>query len=482
MPETIPQNIHPINFAVNAYKGRSRLESSERILNFYAEPTPLDSPFKAAAIFNTPGLLSWAESNNYNPIYGVLVMGNYLYVIIGLTLYQISTTKIITALGTLGTTPNVVMMTQNGIQLTILTSTGQSYYYDSSSNIFGQITNVNYQLSGSVDSSDGYTIFSVQNSGQFFISALRDTTSYSALDFATAEALSDDIVRIVVYNRQLFIFGTNSIEVWYDTGNLTFPFQRIDGVLIERGLGAKFSTAIEVDGIYFIGDDGIIYRTRGYSLQRISTFAIEQAITNYSTFQDASAFIYTQAGHKFYCITFPSAKKTWVYDITTELWSERGSLDATQTSIQQWICQYHAYFNNTNIVNGTMNGKLYELDLNTYTEDGIPIIAQARSATQFDSYNYKFIDKLGLMMDFGVGVDGSGQGINPLLMMRYSIDGGYTWSNETTASIGDIGVYPQEVFWDRLGKCRSIIFEITISDPVKRTILGGYMKVKEGAF
>src|SRR5258708_4584922 len=120
----------------------------------------------------------------------MLVMGNFLYVVIGLTLYQISTTKIITALVTLGTTPNVVMMIQNGIQLTILTSTGQSYYYDSSTNTFGQIININYQLSSSVDTSDGYTIFSVQNSGQFFISALRDTTSYSALDFATAEALS----------------------------------------------------------------------------------------------------------------------------------------------------------------------------------------------------------------------------------------------------------------------------------------------------
>lgn len=475
-------NIHPINFAVNAYKGRSRLASSERLLNFYAEPTPVDSPFKAATIFNTPGCVSWLQFDIFNPIYGMLVMGDFLYVVNGLTLYKVDVNKSYTNIGTLGTTPGSVMMTQNGYQLTILTEVGTSYYYNVTTNTFGQITDGDYVDAGSVDTLDNYTVFSVQDSGQFFISALNNTTSYSALDYATAQAVSDNIVRVVVYNRHLYIFGTNSIEVWYDTGNATFPFQRVDGALVQRGLGAKFSTAIEVDGIYWLGEDGVFYRTKDYYPQRISTYAIENEIATYTTTSDAISFFYTQAGHKFYCTTFPAANKTWVYDTTTDLWHERGSLNGAQTTVEEWSSIYYANFAGAHIVNTSASGKLCELDLDTYTEDGVPIISQAISCTQFENYNYKFIDKLGIMMDFGVGIDGSGQGINPEIMMRFSIDGGYTWSNETTASIGDIGVYPTELFWNRLGKCRSIIFELTISDPVKRTILGGYLKTKEGAF
>lgn len=480
-------HIHPINFAINAYVARSGLMSSEKIRGFFAEPTPKDAPFKAAVIYNTPGLDTWLDFQEdfmeFNPVYGLQVMGDYLYVVFGLNLYKVSKTKTVTLLGTLGTTPASVQMTENGVQLTILTVGGASYYYDNSSNTFAQITSPNYQLASSVTTLDGYTVFSVVDSGEWFISALRDTTTYSALDRATAEALSDNIVRIVTFNRQLYIFGTNSIEIWYNTGNVTFPFQRVDGVLIERGLGAAGSTAIEMDGIYWIGEDKKVYRTRNYIPEVISTFAIEYQLSQLNRTDDLVSFIYTEAGHKFYMITSPSGHRTWKFDISTELWGEDGSLNIAQNEVQEWICQHQAFFDGLNIVNGRTSGKLYNLNINTYSEDGVPIIRQAISCTQFEnSYNYKFIDRLALMMDFGVGIDGNGQGYMPKVMMRFSIDGGKTWSNETMAYIGEIGLYETELYWERLGKCRSIIIEITISDPVKATIISGYLKTKEGAF
>jgi len=476
------QKIKQINFAVNAYQSRSSIASSERLLNLYGEQSPNDSPFKVATVFNIPGYQLWNDFEVGSPVYGFQVMSDNLYVVIGLTLYQITATKTVTELGQLGTTPGPVEMTENGVQLTILTAQGSSYYYNALTNTFGQITSVNYQLSSSVTSLDGYTIFSVANSGEFFISALRDTTTYSALDVATAEALSDNIVRICTFNRQLYIFGTQSIEIWYNTGNVNFPFQRIDGALIQRGLGAKASVAIEMSGLYWIGEDKCVYTTSSYLPEKISTFAIDNILTSCDRIDDASAYIYTQAGHKFYVLTLPSANKTLVFDLITGLWHERGSLNNNGTSIGKWNCQYNVLFSNLNIVNGRQDGKLYFLDLNTYTEDGLTIIREAISATQFDNYNYETIDRLALMMDFGVGVDGNGQGVDPQIMMTFSIDGGYTWSQETQASLGVIGQYPQELFWDRLGQARSIIIKLRISDPVKTTIVAAYMKIKGGAF
>jgi hypothetical protein len=59
-------------------------------------------------------------------------------------------------------------------------------------------------------------------------------------------------------------------------------------------------------------------------------------------------------------------------------------------------------------------------------------------------------------------------------MLRWSDDGGHTWSNEHWAVLGKIGVYQQRVFWRRLGmteKIRDRVYEVSGSDPIKIAII-----------
>lgn len=468
-----------IQFGVNSYQALSGIMSSERLVNLYAEIAPPQSPFRGMLV-GTPGLKEWKDLGQFEPIYGSIVLGNFMYVVCGLNVYKISKTKTTTLIGTLGGTPDRVMMTNNRTQITILTSNGDSYYYDTGTDTFAKITDADYQSASSVTTLNGYTIFSVLESDQFFISALNDTTSYSALDFATAESLPDNLVRVFAINNELWLFGDTTIEIWGNTGNATFPFERIRGTYIEVGTQAKYSVVNDQEGIFWLGDDNSIYQGIGYQAKRISTNPIEYAIDGYSTKSDAFASFYIQEGHRFYCLTFPSVDKTWCYDTTTGLWHERSSRNPTTLETERWLINSLSYFAGLNLVGDKNTGKIYELDLDTYTEDGTEIIAEVITATVFKGFARMHSNRLTLIMDTGVGIDGSGQGDDPQIMLQTSSDGGKTYSEEMWQPIGPIGTYETEVSWLKVGYGRSLISKIRISDPVRRRFVAALLDQEVG--
>lgn len=471
------KKIQEVNFAINSYQARSGLMSSERLVNMYAELTPAQSPFKVA-LYGTPGLKIWLDFQNFDPVYGCIIMGGDLYIVIGLTVYKVDTNKNITNLGTLTTTPAKVMMTENGTQVTILTDSGKAFVATSST--LTEITDPDYKTSKSVTTSNGYTIFTEEESNQWFISDLNDSTSYNPLNFASAESQPDNLVRAFGYQNEVWLFGERTTEIWYNSGNPDFPFDRINGAFIDRGCAAKFSVGSNERAIYWLGDDRIVYRTQGYNPVRISTHPIEAEIESYPRIDDAFADFYTQEGHEFYCLTFPSANKTWCYDTTTRLWHERESRNPSTLMQEEWRVGCNVFFAGLNLVGDSKSGILYELDLDTYTENGEPIIREAISATQFRNFSETSFDRFVLIMDTGVGIDGEGQGDEPEIILQTSTDGGKIFDNELKQPLGAIGNYETEVYWTRVGYGRSIITKIKISDPIKIAIIGSYLLYEAG--
>lgn len=469
----------PINFAIQSYKARSGLASAERVVNLYAEENPPQSGSKVS-LFRTPGVTSWKNVGINYQIYGMIVVVEDLYVVCGVTLFKIDTNKVVTNIGSMPVAPGRVMMTENGTQVTILVESGLAWYYDIPSTTFAQITDGDYQLANSVTTLDGYTIFTKKDSQTFFWSQNLDTRVYAALDNAAAAGESDNLTTCLNYKQQLILLGTRSTEIWYDTGNNTIVFQRIDGALIKKGTNAKYTAVADVTGVYWLGNDKIVYNATNYSPQRISTYGVEKAIESYATIDDAYAFIYVQEGHRFYCLTFPSEGATWVYDVTTGLWHERESLTIISMLPGSWIANNSASFNNVILV-GDRNetGEIYELDLENKTENGRTITWLATSATQFDNYKRLAANKFILWMNTGVGIDGSGQGSDPEVMMKTSVDGGKTWSNELWMPIGEIGSYLTEVWWDQVDFGRNLLIQISGSDPVVIAIIGAFLELTQ---
>ena len=286
---------------------------------------------------------------------------------------------------------------------------------------------------------------------------------------------------MIADHRELWLFGESTTEVWFDSGDVDFPFSRIDGAFMEVGCSAAASVAKIDNSIYWLGNDergnGTVWRANGYTPSRLSTHAIEHQLSTYSRIDDAKAFAYQQAGHSFYVLTFPTANRTWAYDVATGLWHERAWHDSAGIQ-HRHRANCFASFAGRLLVGDWENGNIYALDLDTYTDNG-DAIHRIRVSPHISHPDYRWLFFASLQVDLesGVGLV-EGQGSDPQAMLQWSDDGAHTWSNERWASIGAMGHYKCRTAWNRLGKSRDRVFRLSITDPVKVIILGASADVR----
>jgi len=493
----------------SSYVARSVNAADNRMVNLFPEAIP-EGGKEPGFLNRAPGLRLLANMGD-GPIRGLWSFGSYAYAVSGDTLYKISSTYAATALGLIsGTGP--VSMSDNGTQL-FVAANPNGYIYNATTNVFAQITDPDYPGAVTVGYLDGYFVFNEPNSQKVWVTSLLDGTQVDPLDFASAEGSPDGLVAVMVDHREAWLFGTNSVEVWYDAGLADFPLQRIQGAFNEIGCAAAYSVAKLDNGLFWLGADargkGIVYRSNGYTGQRISTHAVEWQIQQYSNLSDAVGYTYQQDGHAFYVLNFPTADTTWVYDVSTQVWHERAGFSLGDFTRHRGNCQ--VAFNGEIIVGDYQNGNIYAFDLNVYADNGdIQKWLRSWRALPTGQNNLKRTAQHSLQLDAEAGVGLTGidptevgdlsallteagldllteygstittsvtttEGVIPRVMLRWSDDGGHTWSNEHWTSMGKLGVYGQRVIWRRLGmtqKLRDRVYEISGTDPVKIAIMG----------
>lgn len=454
-------------------------QSAQRSVNCYLEKTERGGRTEWT-LYGTPGLILRATLGN-GPIRGQLAYGAYDYVVSGNTVYRMTTGYASTSLGTLSTASGRVSMACNGTQILIVDGTA-GYIITLSSGALTTIADVDFPNGVTWCAYlDSYFIVGGNGTGSFYISNLADGSTWVGTEFASAEGDPDFVTAGIVDHRELFLFGSNSGEIWVNTGNADFPIERSGNAFMETGIAAPHSLVKADNTIFWLGGDargqGIIWRANGYSPVRISTHAVEFAIQNYSTISDAFAYTYQIEGHLFYVLTFPTADATWVYDVASDEWHEW--LAWSNGAFKRHRSNSYAFFNGAHLVGDYENGKLYELDLDTYTDNGDTIKRLRRSLADDNDLNRVFYHSLNVDMETGVGL-ATGQGSDPLMMLRFSNDRGNTWSNELTATVGRIGEYGARCKWHRLGSGRSRVWELTMTDPVKFYVYGGVIEATGG--
>ncbi len=470
-----------IPFVGPAYTDRSVNVNAQRCVNLFPEINDAGGK-NNVVLYGTPGLELFVNVSA-NPVRGMYAFKDYLYVVSYNKFYEIRADGVVTEKGTLSTTSGRVSMADNGNQLMIVDG-AYGYIYDASNNTFQQIGDPDFPGANQVVFLDGYFIINKPNTGSFMISALYDGTSWNALDIATAEGDPDNLVALVNDHRQLWLFGKYSTEVFYNSGNADFPFERISGVFIEWGCVAPWSVAKLDNSIFWLAQNkygqGVVVRADGYQPRIISTRAIEYQIAQYSTISDAFAFAYMDEGHAFYVLTFPTGNATWVYDAATGMWHERSSYN-----VGRWRVESYAYFNGFHMVGDFSNGNIYKMKMDVYSENGATIERIRTTRHIFDGdYVNVFHHRLQVDMETGVGL-ASGQGSDPQAMLDWSDDGGHTWSSEVWGGIGSVpvggtGEYKKRLVWRRLGRSRDRIYRLKITDPVKVVIIGASLEVERG--
>jgi hypothetical protein len=334
-----------------------------------------------------------------------------------------------------------------------------------------------------LDYIDGYFVVGVAGSMSAYASNLYDGTTWNALATSPISASPDPIQCVFNLHQQLWIIKTHTSEVWYDAGIATsagFPFNRQSGAVVDYGTVAPWSVARGDNGIFFLASArnndtgeivGVVEITGGVP-QIISTSAIAYQIGQFATVSDAFGYCYTENGHTFYVLTFPSANATFVYDASTLMWHERSTWTGSPYVIGRHVGNCYAHFNGAHLVGDYASGNIYRMASGLYTDNGQPIVAMRTAQVLFDNQGFEGIAIQRLVVDCEMGVGGGAS-------LSWSKDGGHTWSNEHAASLGAVGQYGSRLVWRKLGYfSNGFIPRLTISDPCKRVILGAYAEVE----
>ncbi len=352
----------------SSYVIRSVNAADNRMVNLYPEVVA-EGGKEPAYLQRCPGLVLKATVGT-GPIRGLYSLYQYLYVASGSEFYRVDSSYEATKIGDItGTGP--VSMADNGTQIFIACNP-DGFIYNTDTQAFAQITDEDFPGAVTVGYLDGYFVFNEPDSQRVWVTQLLDGLSIDRLDFASAEGSPDGLVSLIIDHREAWLFGTNSVEVWYNAGEVDFPLSRIQGAYNEIGCIAPYSVAKMDNSVFWLGADargqGIVYRANGYQGQRISTHAVEFAIQQYGNLADAVGYTYQQDGHTFYVLNFTDADTTWVYDAATGSWHERAAF--RNGDFKRHRANNQARFNGKPNVGDFENGKIYQYSLDVYSDAG----------------------------------------------------------------------------------------------------------------
>jgi len=344
--------------------------------------------------------------------------------------------------------------------------------------IFGQITDPAFLPASRIAFIEGWLIFSEPATRTFFTNAATPYTLLFAGSFyALKDSSTDNLMTLHENNRELWLIGERTSEVWYNAGNPNFAFARIPAIGPQIGCAATHSISRLGNDLVWLGRNeqgqNIVVMQQNYSWKRISTHAVDHSIASFDVVSDAIGYTYEEDGHWFYVLTFPTADITWVYDGKSEMWHKRLSYNPTQGMYHRHLSNSYCELSDVRLVGDYQNGNIYQMSRKYYSDNGAPLRCKRRAPHVWKKQNRKRIFHGWLQVEFtpGVGLQ-TGQGSSPQAMLRWSNDGGFTWSNEHWTTIGAAGQTKNRAIWRRLGRTRDRIYELNYSDPTQRDIIG----------
>ncbi len=316
---------------------------------------------------------------------------------------------------------------------------------------------------------DGYLV--AQTLKQIHFSNPVDTTEWSALDFFTAESRPDDNVALQVAFEEVTIFGTESIDVYFNDG--VSPFSILDGGFKEKGCIAPDSVARDDEIFFFLSSDKEVTILAGRTLENIGK-AIGKEIQGYDVVEDAVGNIVKMFGKKFYVLSFPTEQKTWAFRIDQGSWTPWSFWNSYANVREAFRMRCYCYVPdwNKHLIGDSRTGRIYEWHPDFFDDDGREI--RLERLTGHIDHGDQSIEKIchGLYFKLKRGVNTT---ITPntregklLIKFRTNNEG---WSNERTVSLGFDGDTKVNKFIKRLGRYHVRQWSFVHTDPTPFTLI-----------
>lgn len=453
---------------------QSVIADAERTMNWYLETAQSKNAKSPMALFPTPGYqVDYQLPDAVGR--GSCNAGGRTFFVLGATLFEIEADGTFTARGTVAIDQYPARLFYNGQvggQIGI-SSGGNFYTLILATNAFAQ------QLTGTCTMAAyaaGFFFAFSLTTGKVLLSALNDGTNWSGGAFMQRELLADPWQCIFTdANNLLWLIGTESFEVRYNTGVGTQPWAPLSGLEGLYGIVSPFAFTRTPFGNFWVsatqhGSGELVFST-GSVPQPVRSYAFSTAVSTYladTGLAGTELLSYQEAGHSFVIVHVPAVPATWAWDATEENMAERGVWNPNLGRFDLWMPRVQQLAFGKQLVAGWTGSQICQMGVEFSTEfDGVTGIVRERTTPGFTSEHARQpIDQLELLMDVGVTPLQLGQGSNPTITLRQSVDGGRTYGNERSASVGRIGEYRRRVYWQQLGAPSDVVLRVRVSDPV----------------
>lgn len=469
--------IVPINFGIQSNPGRYGHDGTGTLTNCYAEARGNEGK-SPVTIYASQGLKLFAnEASATKGTRGLFPFGDSLYWVVDRQLRKVDTTgtdtfiggladdgKVSIARNTKSEFPQIVFATKNGLRLLL------------ENDVLGPISDVDLPPPIDVDFLGGYLLYLLP-SGVLYYSEINDAGNIDALNFIEAEADPDGGKALRVIGNYAYVFGDKTVQPFQNTGGTDNPLTPLLGGLVQRGCLAG-GTVTEFDNsALWVSDDSTVVRLNGSIAQKISTHDIDDLIRNEPDPDNMIGDRFAMQGHEFYILSGTNFTK--IYDAATGLWH-----DGKSSGLARWRRQCIAPFAGKWICGDKDNGNLYEIDGDTFNENGEDFLCELVSPTVHNFPNR--LEYNSVWCDFATGFGLNSTDVHdsdPQVTLQFSDDGGYTWSNARTQSLGKIGRHDVRVKFNRLGTDRhkGRVFRLRVSAHVVRAFIGAAADVQEVA-
>lgn len=456
-----------MQFVGPSYVLDGRKASAQRSVNLYL--SALEAGGKASFIMEqVPGLITRLSIGG--ACRGAIEAAGRCFAVFGSGLFEIYSDWTRELRGTLSTSTGALSMDYGLFQLVIVDG-DHGYTLGLSSNTFAQIADADFPGADTVRFISNYFVLTRARDGQQFNwTAINDASDIDALEFASSEYLPDDLVTHCVLNNELWLFDEKSTSVYFLSGAENV-FQRNNGATMEVGVLSARSAVKTDSSLMFLGRDmnggGMVYRTEGYRMVRVSTQAIEEALAASTDMTKAVAYTYQMNGRTFYCLNAPGLSSTWCYEISTGTWHERCDMDEFG-QFKAGRVTHHAYAFGKHLGFGS-DGAVYEMSPGHFMNGSDELVCERTSPSQaVPTLDRQTFSEFILDVTTGQAESGS-----PSVELSWSNNGGLTFGDPVLQSLGAIGQYFARLVWRRLGIARDRVWRLRFSGNARFSIING---------
>jgi hypothetical protein len=486
------QSSKPFSLVGASYRSQSPNASSQSTMNWYPEVIEDEqSGVSTVALYPTPGTAVFI--NKGNKTRGSVPYKGRMFFTSDDTLYEGFANGTATALGPVGNDGNPVSYAPGGDQIAVC-SAGLLYVLTVSTSTLSAAVAVGLPIISYIDFCDGYFVALVADSNQFQISSLFDAATWDPIDKGVVSVFAGNVKALKVDHREIWLLGDLASTVYYDSGNANFPFEvNPSAGVIEQGIAAPLSLVKLDNTLFWIGSNApgsaMVWRAAGYTPQRVSNHALEFAMQMYarnSTIADAVGYAYQDQGHTFYVLYFPSVDKTWVYDVATQKWCERGFWNAARGIFNAHHSWNHVFAFGKHLVGDWNSGNIYDMSIVLPTDANDTLIRRVRQSGFITANQLMvFHSEVQVYLEAGLGPQPplkgpSGEDRGPEINLRWTDDGGHTFSNIATTGAGRAGEYSYRSIWSQLGSGRNRAYEISVTDPIPWRMIQGIATFEVG--